>query len=257
MLYSAKGKVHDPQKVIDELKKKVNLVCNNAPYIQHNYLKCTVTDFEFVSGVWFSYGNEILKTVERKGGLIKVWSIGPQIDSTKNAEISLLRPSVKDNPVARTMLHKDKSLNQLLSHMETSFEYKSIFPESHPVAKLSLLNFLEEDEKGHFEFNRLFDIVKEELHYLEDDEIKKHTEDILKIATEIGFIEQVQDKNRTYKIIARTKKRDSRQEELMRKWIDFKIEKEKEAEKDQELIIIQNEFKKERLERKTITDYSQ
>jgi hypothetical protein len=55
---------------------------------------------------------------------------------------------------------------------------------------LSLLAWIREKEDGSFELNDLFEIVKEELDYLEEEKIKKETEDILIIGEKIGFIEK-------------------------------------------------------------------
>jgi hypothetical protein len=140
----AKGQLNDPDRIVDETKKRIKVVYENLPYLQDNYFKFK-GELEFVIGVWASYGNEIAKIVERKQGGIKVWSTGPQLDSTKS-ELYLVRPPAGRNPNAQTMFHMDQLLNQNLSaHIETVFEYKTIFPQSHIFAKLSLLALIREE----------------------------------------------------------------------------------------------------------------
>lgn len=190
-----KGSVNDPERIVDETKKRMKMVYDNEAYVQHNYFNDLKSDLEFVMGVWTSYGNEVVKSVVRKGGQIKVWSTGYQIDSTRDSlksEHYLVRPLSEINPNVKTMFHKDTSLNQKLSsHIQTSFEYKNVFPDSHKFTKSSLLSLIEENDDGEFTFNDLFGIVKEELDYLEEDRIKRETEDILMIGEEIKFIEKV------------------------------------------------------------------
>jgi len=106
-----------------------------------------------------------------------------------------------------------------------------------------------------FTFNDLYEIVKEELDYLEEDRIKKETADILAIEEEIRFIEKMANNPDRYKIISRAKKVDTRVEEIKRKWIDSSIGKDKEKEKEELLKKLQ-EFIEKRSKRKTLSDYT-
>jgi hypothetical protein len=152
---------------------------------------------------------------------------------------------------------KQCSLNQKLSsHIQTSFEYKSVFPDSHKFTKASLLSLIEENDDGKFTFNDLFVIIKEELDYLEEDRIKRETEDILIIGEEIKFIEKLADKADGYKIISKAKKTDTKVEEIRRKWIDFSIKEDEEFEKRDLLGKLQEEFNEKRSKRKTLSDYT-
>ena len=74
--------------------------------------------------------------------------------------------------------------------------------------------------------------MKEELAYIEIDRIRKETENILSIAEQIGFIEKVNESQKMYKIKSRAKKADTKEEEIKRRWINYSIEKEKEADKN-------------------------
>jgi len=251
----AKGQVNDAQRVVDQTKKRMKLVYDKQYYIKQNYFKNLNSELEFVLGVWMSYQTEIVKTVQRKGGEIKVWGTGPQINTMK-PELSFVRPWVQSEPIGKTMFHKDRSLNQELANIETSWDYKSIFPDSHIFAKLSLLAWIREKEDGSFELSDLLEIVKQELDYLEDERIQKETEHILTIGEETGFIEKVPNKSNNYKIISRAKKADSREEEIKKKWINFSIAKDNEAERKEELLKLQEKFKEKRSKRKTLSEYS-
>jgi hypothetical protein len=48
----------------------------------------------------------------------------------------------------------------------------------------------------------------------------------------------------------------SREEEIRRKWINFSIEEDKEAEKEEELLKLREKFKEKRGKRKTLSEYS-
>ena len=236
----AKGQVNDPKKVVDQTKTRISAVYENKSYINQNYFKNLNSQLEFVIGGWTSDTMELAKAVQRKGGGIKIWGTSPE-KGTMKPELSLVRPWVAGGDagevgeVGKTMFHNDKALNEKLSHIETSWDYKSIFLDSHPVAKLSLLALVGEKDDGSFMYHDLFSIVKEELVYLEDEKIRKETENILSLGEQIGFIERITDKSQSYKITSRAKKADSKEEEIKKKWINASIKNEKETEKEDEL----------------------
>jgi hypothetical protein len=57
---------------------------------------------------------ELVKAIMRKGGNIKVWGTGPQINSMI-PELSFIRPW-EGKDVRKTMFHKNIILNQKLTH---------------------------------------------------------------------------------------------------------------------------------------------
>jgi hypothetical protein len=94
-----KGQVNDANRVVDQTKKRMKVVYDKQSYIEQNYFKNLSLELEFVLGVWMSYETEIVKTVQRKGGEIKVWGTGPQINTMK-PELSFVRPWVESEPAA-------------------------------------------------------------------------------------------------------------------------------------------------------------
>lgn len=250
----AKSQVNSPDKVVDETKKRIKTVHENIAYVGKNYFKKLDPELEFVLGVSMSDAMELTKKIMKRGGEIKVWSTGIQLSSMR-PELSFVRPW-EGNEIGKTMFHNNKILNQHLSHVEISWDFKSIFPDSHIFAKLSLLAWVGEKEDGSFMFDDLLEIVKEELEYIEIDRIRKETEYILSVAEQIGFIEKINESQKMYKIKSRAKKADTKEEEIKRRWISYSIEKEKEADKAGQLEKLQDEFREKRSKQKSLSDYS-
>jgi hypothetical protein len=251
----AKGTVNDAERVVSEFKQRMQLVIDRRDYVIQNYLTKIEAEFEFVIGVNGPSANEIMKSVVRKGGQIKVWSTWIEPTSMK-PELSLLTPLRDDLPNYKTMIHGDQSFSKNLHNIETSFDYKSIFPESHTFAKLVLLTLVNTDNEGIFTFDDLFGLMKEELDYVEELTVKEETTRLLKVAEDIKFVEEIEGQAGNYKIIAKGRKADTREAEIKKKWIDFAIQKDKEQEKFGEILILQEKFRTKRQQRRTITDYS-
>jgi hypothetical protein len=234
------------------MKDRIQQVHTHEQYLRDNYISDTNAYYEYVIGTPFIYGNNLMKSVLRKQGGIIVWITG-----SMDAEplLSIVIPSKEEaGPVGKTMSHKDKELSRKLGKsIETSFDFKNIFPESHIFAKLLLLTPINSTD-GIFSYDDLFELVKEELNYLNEDNIHSETNHILKIAQEIKFIES-RDNNNTYRIISRSKRADGRERELRKKWIDFSISKDNEHELRNRMNQLKTEFVEKRQQRKTILDY--
>ncbi|HZD36707.1 MAG TPA: hypothetical protein VE130_15995 [Nitrososphaeraceae archaeon] len=165
--------VPDPQKVVDETKKRIKAVQENTAFVNTYYFKGFEPELEFVLGVTMPDELEITKKILKKGGGIKVWSAGNRLNSNR-PELTFVRPW-EANDIGKTMFHKNKVLNQKLENVQTSWEFKSIFPESHPFAKLRILAWVKVDENGSFMLDDLLEIIKVELEYLETDRIRKYS----------------------------------------------------------------------------------
>ncbi|MPZ07466.1 MAG: hypothetical protein GEU26_13805 [Nitrososphaeraceae archaeon] len=248
-----KGSINDSQKIVDELKLRMKEVEKNDSYIKDKYIKNQNTRTEFVLGAEFPESNEIHKTVLRKGGKIKVWAAGHRLGSDRPV-LSLFRP-LANNEVAKSMLHEDPILTQKLKNIPTSFDYKSMFPESHIVAQLKILLLVEEDEERCFALSDLNDLVKEELIYLEEEQIKVICSKILSVAENIGFVQKVDAEQYRYKITSKGRRADTKEDDLKKKWIDFAIHKELENEKNEKVLELQKVYIEKKKKRKTITDY--
>ena len=113
-----------------------------------------------------------------------------------------------------------------------------------------------EKEDGSFKLDDLFELVREELEYLNAERIRAETENILIIGEQIGFIEKVTERPGIYRIKSRAKKADTKEEEIKKRWVNFSIEAEKEAEKVKQLTKLEDEFKDKRSKQKTLSEYS-
>jgi uncharacterized protein YjaG (DUF416 family) len=76
------------------------------------------------------------------------------------------------------------------------------------------------------------------------------------VGEEIGFIARIASDQIRYKIISRAKKTNTRVEEIKKRWIDFRIAKDKEKRKEDLLRKLQEEFKEKRSRRKTLSDFA-
>lgn len=259
ILGEAKGSVEDPAPVVDQFKDRIKVATDKKDYIREKYLKNIEAKPEFVLGVDWAVGNKAMKSVLRKGGNIKVWGAGAAIGSTKQSVV-LVTPAAEDGPVGKTMLHEDKEFSRRIgAGLETLADYKSIFPESHTLAKLKLLTIVRESPDGTFTFTHFFDLVKEELGYLEGKEVLEIAERILEVAKDIKFVEEMpralETDIRKFKILSRKKKADMREEDLRKKWLDFAIQKDKEQEQQEAIEALQKKFLEKRKGYKAIEDY--
>ena len=153
-------------------------------------------------------------------------------------------------------MHKDKNLNRYLHKVKTSKGCKDFFIDSHKFAKLLIVNVVDKTNKdGIFTFDDLFNLITDTLDYLDEETIRRETEDILSYARdELGFVQELQDRPGSYRIILKAKKADAREKELRDKWINYKIEQEKDKEKYEPMIRL--EFKNKRNLQKNIDDFA-
>jgi len=254
----AKGSVSNPEEVVEQTKQRIKVVENFRDYITQKYLNAPA-DFEYVVGVEWPDAMELMKSVLRKGGEIIVWNSGMSFspDSKKEELLELMVPGSHYEVASKTMTHKDRNLNRYLHKVKTSSACKDFFIESHRFAKLLMLNYVDRGKSdGIFTYEDLYELVKDTLDYLEDDAIKKETEEILRYAIqEIDFVEEVDNQPRGYRIVSKGKRADTREAELMNKWVDYEIKKEKNEEKKEKLNKLQDEFKGKRGLQKNIDEF--
>lgn len=211
--------------------------------------------FEFVICSGFPDANDLMKSVVLQNGGIIIWCSSIPVDGDREI-LELLVPGNEN--VKISMMHKDKNLNKYLHNVKTSRECKDFFIDSHEFAKLLIVNAVDKTNKhGIFTFDDLFNLVKDTLDYLNDETIRKETEDILSLARDgLGFVQELQDQPGSYRITLKSKKADSRERELRDKWIDYKIEQGKEKEKHEGLIKIRQEFRNKRSLQRNIDDFA-
>ena len=253
----AKGDINDPGPVVDQTKERIKEVQKNLDYIKENYLKNSNSSFEYVLGVNWSVANETKKSILRKGGGLILWNSGIIPGVQQKEVISFVAPSAEDGAVGKTMFHKDDRLNKQFHEIETSYQCKDIFLESHRLAKLRLINYAGEGKiDGIFSYSELFELVKDELFYVGENIMKEETEEIIRFAKEnLKYIEDVKGEIGKYKILAKRKKTNMRDEELKNRWIEFELEFEAFEEKQVKLKELQERLRSERDKRHTLDEH--
>lgn len=258
ILGEAKGSVLSYDDVARQTKDRVRVAEENRSYIKEKYLRNLEVETEYVIGVDWPDGNRMMKTFLHKGGQIKVWSTGPGSVSLKQ-RLMLVTPAAEDGPVGKTMLHADKNFSNKMNGIETSTDFKSIFPESNTLAKVSMLAFIREKADGTFGFADFLQLISEELDYLEPNEIATVAHRILEVAEDIGFIEAMPTElsigQPTFRITSRAKKADTRTDDIKRKWIEFSIGKDEEQDIEEQIRHLQGVFTEKRKQRKGIDEY--
>lgn len=258
ILGEAKGSVLSYDDVARQTKERVRMAEEKKSYIKEKYLRNLDAETEYVLGVDWPDGNRMMKTFLHKGGQIKVWSTGPGSVSLKQ-RLMLVTPAAEDGAAGKTMLHADKNFSNKMNGIETSTDFKSIFPESHTFAKVAMLAFIREKADGTFTFEDFLQLIREELDYLEPNEIANIAGRILEVAEDIGFIELMPTENPmgppTYRIISRAKKADTRTADIRRKWVEFSIQKDKEQDMEERIRQVQGVYLEKRKTRRGIDEY--
>lgn len=258
ILGEAKSSSNDPDAHINQYKERIEVIETEKEYIYDKYLdKLKPAIIEYVLGIGWADSNEISKSILRKKGQICVWSIGPQLEIDKHEPIiKLFRPSSSKDNTAKSMLHNDRNLTNLLSEsIKTSFEYKSIFHDSHIFSKLLLLLQIDTNEDI-FTKEDILTLVSEELDYLDPHIHENEADKILKTALDIGFLEKTKiDSTIKYKIRSKYRTTSGRESDLKMKWIDHEINLAIDEEKNLKLKEIQGQFKNKRTKYKTLDEY--
>lgn len=259
ILGEAKGSADATDEIVVQMKDRMKIAREKTEFIQENYLK-TNAQFEFVLCVEWLYAHEVLKTIMRKGGEIILWSSGSiSLDSKLQVQeiLELMIPMKEDGPEGRTMKHTDKDLNRYLHKIKTSSECKDFFVESHPFAKLTVLNYVDRGKKDCiFTFEDLMELVGDTLDYLDQETIRRETQWILDFSrNELGVVEEIDGQAGKFRISIKGKRADVREKELKKKWIDFDIKRDKIFEKKRVLAEIQERFTEKRKRMKGIDEF--
>lgn len=252
----AKGSITSPLQTIQQTRDRIKIVNDFEDYITKKYLK-TKSQFEFVNCSGFPDAHNLMNSIVLQNGGIIVWCSSIPIlgNNSQQEMLELLVPGNEN--VRNSMMHRDPELNKYLHKVRTSKECKDFFIDSHRFAKLLVITVVDRTKKdGIFTFNDLLNLITDTLDYLDEETIRKETDDILKFAKDnLGFIQELEDHPGSYKITLRSKKADAREKELKDKWIDYKIEQEKAEEKYKGLIKIQQEFRDKRNLQKNIDEF--
>lgn len=248
----AKGSVADPGAVVDQIEDRQREVANYSDYIISDYLRGGGFASEFVLGVGWMDALEVGKSVLRKGASIVVWQVGRDMEN-QEARLSIAIPPRQPDDSHVPMRHRDDSFNRALVKVDTSFECKTFFLQSHSVWKMLVLVHVDKGkEDGLFEFDDLLSLVRQELDYLPEEIVRDEARKILKIGIAVGFVEIEGSK---YLIGSRSKRASVREKELRDSWIKWSVENDEDREISAKLKPIREKYLEEKKKFTKITDF--
>ncbi len=190
LIGEAKGQLDDEGEVVKQTKERILIANANSDHIKKSYLNSNSADFDFVMGVQWYDANRLAKCVARRGGGIVVWQAGGDF-KTESVKLGIFVPGNEEKDVAKSMMHHDDRLNHELSDVKTSYEFKTFFVESHPVAKMTILNFVDARKPdGVFTFDDLLELVRNEIGYMDEATVKRQTNEIIELGLKIGLIKE-------------------------------------------------------------------
>ena len=214
-----KGRSATLRRIVRETLDRKSVVESQRDYVNQTYLGGANAGYEYVLGVSSVDSNNVAKAVIRRDGGLIIW----HSEKSQNPELTIFVPS--EPHVRASMMHAEDQLNRELGKkIPTSLEFKTFFQQSHMAAKLLVL--LSIDKLSADETFRLEDVtrvVETELNYIDDlGIILREAQNILQTGIAIGFV-GVMGENR-YKIRSRYKSADSREIDLMDKWVDHRLQ---------------------------------
>lgn len=248
----AKGSVSKHSGIVKEALGRKQVAQDNMDYMKENYLS-TSKDvvFEYVLGVPAIDSLDTIREIVKMGGGIVVWSV-----SRMEALLSASVPDTDDEDLRRSMMHSDKKLMTALDKVDTALQHFDIYPQSHPVSHLRLLVlYCNLSDNRLIVRPSLLGLVMRngDLFYLDEKEIDHLVDSILKMGTDIGFLERLDHDE--YAILSRHRKPHGLEEEVKEKWIAWKADSE-EQEKEEKLIAdLQTKFRQEREKRPELLSF--
>jgi len=244
-----KGSGINPAKIVAECEQRKETIEGNLDYIKTRYLGLDPNDDLFVDYVIAVPDNDapgMLKTVIETGGRFVVW----HAPLTGKAKIALAFPPKRnlEMKLRESMIHRDLELNRAFqTPLRTDRSVFSVFPEGHPVSKMTFLISLANPGSSGLVVTKdevIGQMKNTELYYLENDLIELEVRDVLNKAKDISFLEWVPEEE-AYKIKCRGKRRDTLEVKLKEKWISHRLRTELERRKQKEVERVQEEFIKE------------
>jgi len=253
MFGESKGPMTDPDPVVTQAKDRIKTLAQNWDYVFRQYLGNMTSEREFIIGVFASDANELAKSVIRKGGGIIVWSI----DLSNDPILCLHRPEVdrEDRELRQSMMHRNQTLNQLLSRkITTSPSFKTFYVQSHMMAKLRILTGVDKGTgQGTFTPDDVKSLVREALDYESDEVVERETSAVLAQAQSIRFIRDVGAGK--LKIRSRSKIAGVREREIKQLWIRWKLDEELRERVDSSVVELQQSYEAKKQAIPTLEPY--
>lgn len=222
---------------VDDVIEQRQAVEENEDYIVENYLGSEIRNKEFVLAVFSPDADRITREILSEKEKIVTWRVHRIED--KRITVNTSAPPRDDWPedpdeYYDLIQHDHNALNSKLRQLKSSSECFDLFPESYPVTELRTLITARHKVTGscYVDEVTLLQTIKDSLYYLSEDRQKATMESIIEDAVEINFLKEWDGDEGDYKIVSRYTDSDGLEQTLSRKWIDHKVEEEKDEIRD-------------------------
>jgi hypothetical protein len=244
----AKTSTADPAGLIAEMNVRKRIIEQNKAYLNEALIP-NIENFEYVFGLPAIEARYLSSAILKNDALnYIIWEYG---GPESNQILSLYVPPGEKWEGLRRIRHADNQLNSRLVRVPTSKKFKNFFLQSHPVAKIAILTWIdigkeEEAAKGQFSRQDVKNICSIELEYYCKDIIDREVDRIIKSALEIGFVKKLEETGETYKITTSSTDPAARYEDLKTRWIEHSIEHDKTERVNEERMNLQLKFRIEK-----------
>jgi hypothetical protein len=243
ILGECKGSVMNSTDVINDLKRKREVLHDPVKlnYLKEKYLKIPIETeimVEYVIAVPLNESFHVLNKVIENQEPIITWGI----PTTGEAIITLASPP-DSIPNRHNYLHKLPELNQKIQNAISNRKAFNVFLGAHICSRLySLVVAAQLGEEGLvIEKDTLRDNISMDLLNVDNEIIQRELDFIIQKGIEIGIIAPTLIPNR-YRLISRGTKREIVAQTLEKKWIDAKIRKELEKDKENAIQELQSKI---------------
>ncbi len=242
----AKSSIPSPESIVNEIEDSTEAFKDNIDYVLEKYLR-EPPEREFllepvVMVRSFDSSNMIASVVNAEAN-IRVWH-GPLAGRQKLA----WAPPPKNAPNHMNYSHRDSALRNLMKGgVQSMRRVFNVWPKTHTLVQMGILITASQAGEGTSRVvsrHRLSTFLRDDLFYLEETERENLMDRLIKLGVEIGFL-KAEDEPDTYRLVARGVRPDRQEETLRKKWIDWKIEQDRQAEIDGRLNQLFEELKAE------------
>ncbi len=252
----AKGSVSNPRAIVSEAEQRKKAFEENIDYVKRNYLHLdkdakVVTDY--VIAVPSQLSPEILNAVISNNGGFIVWHTPP---AGKQILSIAFPPDKIDEPIRKTMLHKEAKLNEKIQETPTNHRAFNIFPQVHLISGLRMLITASSpgDTGLIVKEKTLKEDLENDMFYLSKDQISKKAKEIIEKGVEIGFLE-LEEKKGYFRIKARGQKARTLEKPLEEKWIRHKLTFESKEIEQKAIEDLQSKYIKEQKKQRKVHDF--